>query len=81
MSLHVQGEVIAAREAPVAVPALERLGPGVFAIVPGQLVRAGESPLAALPAALVWLLSCWAKRETEGWRLMRAGEDFLREAC
>ena len=38
VSLHVEGEVIAAREAAVAVPALERLRPGVLAVVARQLV-------------------------------------------
>jgi hypothetical protein len=57
VSLHVEGEMIAAREATVAVPALEGLGSGVFAIVAREFVRAGESPLAALPAALVRLFS------------------------
>lgn len=34
---------------PVTVVALKRLGTGVFAVVPRQLVAPGESPLAALP--------------------------------
>lgn len=54
--------MIAAREASVAVPALERLRPGVLAVVAGQLVGARESPLATLPAALVRLLS-WNQTE------------------
>lgn len=37
--------------------ALKRLGAGVFAVVPRQLVAPGESPLAALPRALVRLLT------------------------
>ena len=50
--------MIAAREASVAVPALERLRAGVLAVVARQLVGTRESPLATLPAALVRLLSC-----------------------
>lgn len=42
---------------PVTVVALKRLGAGVFAVVPRQLVAPGESPLAALPRALVRLLT------------------------
>lgn len=38
VSLHVQRQVVGAREAAVAHAALERLGPGVFAVVAGQLV-------------------------------------------
>lgn len=34
---------------PVAVVALERLRPGVFAVVSRQLVTAGKTPFAALP--------------------------------
>lgn len=62
MSLHVQRQVIRAAEAPFAMVALERLGPCVFAIVTGQLVRPRKPPLASLPGALVRLLS-W-KKET-----------------
>lgn len=42
---------------PVTVVALEGLGASVFPVVPRQLVAPGESPLAALPRALVGLLA------------------------
>lgn len=42
---------------PVAVGTLEGLGPGVFAVVPRQLVAPGETPLTALPGALVRFLT------------------------
>lgn len=50
--------MIAAREASVAMPTLERFRASVLAIVARQLVGTRESPLATLPAALVRLLSC-----------------------
>ncbi|TKC34877.1 hypothetical protein EI555_009987, partial [Monodon monoceros] len=56
--LHVQGQVVRAGEAAVAHAALEGLGPRVFAVVSGQLVRAREPPVAAFPGALVRLLTC-----------------------
>lgn len=49
--------MVAAGEASVAVPTLERLRAGVLAVMARQFVRARESPLAALPAALVRLLA------------------------
>ena len=49
--------MIAAREASVAVPALERFRAGVLAVVARQLVGSREPPLATLPAALVRLLA------------------------
>lgn len=56
--LHVQREMIATGERALAEVALEGLLAGVLAVVPRQLVRAGELPRAALPCALVRLLSC-----------------------
>jgi len=55
-----EGEVCFDR--PVTVVALKRLGAGVFAVVPRQLVAPGESPLAALPRALVRLLTWGMKK-------------------
>jgi len=49
---------------PVTVVALKRLGAGVFAVVPRQLVAPGESPLAALPRALVRLLTWGGEKNT-----------------
>lgn len=56
--LHVQCQVVRAGEAPFTVLALEWLTAGVLAVMAGQLVRASESPLAALPRALVGLFTC-----------------------
>jgi len=58
MSLHVEGQVVRAGEAPVAMGALERLQSGVLPMVTGQLVRSGEAPLAALPGATVGFFAC-----------------------
>ena len=56
MSFEVEGEVVGARKAAVTMPALERLGPRVLAVVAGELVAAREAPLAPLPRATVRLL-------------------------
>ena len=57
VSLHVQREMVRAREGPLTEPALERPVAGVLAVVASQLVRASELPTAAFPAALVRLLA------------------------
>ena len=57
MSLHVQGQVVAAGERPGAEVALEGLRPRVLAVVPRQLVGAGKLPAAAVPGALIRLLA------------------------
>lgn len=57
VSLHVQRQVVGAGEAAVAHPALERLGTRVLPVVAGQLVRPRKPPVAALPGALVGLLT------------------------
>ena len=57
MALHVQCQVVRARESSLAEPALERPVASVLAVVASQLVRAGELPAASLPAALVRLLA------------------------
>lgn len=49
---------------PVTVVALKRLGASVFAVVPRQLVAPGKSPLAALPRALIRLLTWGMKKKT-----------------
>lgn len=49
VALPVQGEVIGAREAALAIRALERLGSGVFAVMTCQLVGTCELPRAAFP--------------------------------
>lgn len=56
--LHVQGQVVRPGEGPVAEVALEGPVPGVLAVVAGELVGAGELPAAALPVAVVRLLTC-----------------------
>lgn len=49
--------MITAGEGTLAEVALEGAVTGVFPVVPGQLVRAGELPPAALPRAVVRLLA------------------------
>lgn len=61
----VQGEVVRPGEGAVALGAAERLDPRVLAEVSRQLVGAGEAPGAALPGAVVGLLS-WRQQETRG---------------
>lgn len=56
--LHVQGQVVGPGERPVAEVALEGPVPGVLAVVAGEFVGAGELPAAALPVAVVRLLTC-----------------------
>ena len=55
--LHVQGQVVGPGEAPLAHPALERLGPGVLPVVPGQFVGPSEAPLAVREVASVRLFT------------------------
>ena len=57
VSFSVQRQMVGAAEGAVARLADERLGAGVLANVSGQLVRAGEAPVAALPGAEVRLLA------------------------
>lgn len=45
-------------EGPVALLALEGAVPRVFAVVPGQFIRAGELPPTAIPVTVVRLLTC-----------------------
>lgn len=75
VSLHVEREVIAAREASVAVPALEGLRSGVLAVVTRKLVRTSESPLAPLPAALVRLFT--RMRPLVGFKMRAFGINLL----
>lgn len=58
VALHVQGQMIRAREAAAAGQALEGFGAGVFPVVSGELIRSGEAPVAVLPCAAVRLLPC-----------------------
>lgn len=57
MAAAVQGQVVRPGKGTVALGAAERLDPRVFAEVSGQLVGAGEAPRAALPGAVVGLLT------------------------
>ena len=57
MSLHVQTEVVTPSKSPITEVTLERFHPCVFPVVSCQLVRPGELPVTALPAAAVRLLS------------------------
>lgn len=58
MAAGVLGQVVAPHEPPVTHGAGELLLPGVGSPVPGELIGAGEPPLAALPAAAERLLPC-----------------------
>lgn len=58
VSLHVERQVVAAREAPFADFALEGLGARVLPVMPRQLVRPGELIVALGPLAGVRLLPC-----------------------
>lgn len=62
VSLHVQGEVVGSGKGARADGTLEGLGAGVLPIVTRQLVRTGETPVAAVPRTPVRLLTC-SKRE------------------
>lgn len=48
--------MVAAGEASVAMPTLERLCAGVLAVMARQFIRTRESPFAALPTTLVRFL-------------------------
>lgn len=58
VTLHVQGQVVGAREAAAAGDTFERFGAGVFPVVSGELVGPGEAPVAVLPRAAIRLLTC-----------------------
>lgn len=65
MPLHVERQVVGAGEAAVADGALEGLCPRVLPVVARQLVGAREPPVAALPRALVGLLT-WNRAGRNG---------------
>lgn len=58
MPLHVKRQMVRPGEGALTQVALERPVSGVFPEMTGQLVGAGEFPTTALPAAVVWLLTC-----------------------
>lgn len=78
VTLHVQGQVVGAREAAAAGDALEGFGSGVFPVVSGELVRPGEAPVAALPCAAVRLLTC---EEEEDRTLAMCTTSFIEKMC
>ena len=65
VAFEMQGQVIRAREAALAVDALERLGARVLAIVARQFVAARKSPQTALPRAVVRLLNCRTRNKNK----------------
>ena len=56
MSLHVQAQVITPSKSSVTKMTFEGFAAGVFAVMPGELVRSGKLPVTSLPAAQVRLL-------------------------
>lgn len=58
--------MVGAGEGAVALGAAEGLDPRVLAEVSGQLVGAGEAPGAALPGAVVRLLTCRGRSREAG---------------
>lgn len=60
----VQCQVVWAGEAAIAVRALEWLHARVFAVMPGQFIRASKLPGAAFPGALVGFLPWKKQRDT-----------------
>lgn len=58
MPLHVQRQVVGAREGTVAQVALEGPVARVLAVVAREFVGARELPAAAVPVAVVGLLAC-----------------------
>lgn len=57
VSLHVQGEVVRSGKGARADGALEGLGARVLPVMARQLIRTGETPVAAVPRAPVRLLT------------------------
>ena len=63
VALHVQRQVVRTAEAAVTVATLEGFGSGVFAVMAGELVGAGEAPLATGPGTPIGFLT-WNERKT-----------------
>lgn len=53
MTLHVQRQMVGAWETTITVATFERFRPCMFAIMAGQFITAGKSPLTTLPRAFV----------------------------
>ena len=66
--LHVEREMVAARERPLAAPAYVGFGPGMFAMVSRELVGASEAPRALLPRTFVRLFA-WIEGEQVGYKI------------
>ena len=71
----MQGQVVGAGEAAAAGHTLEGLGAGVLPVVTGQLVRAGEAPITALPGTAVGLLPCRRSRRRRRRRRRMRGDE------
>ena len=77
--LLVDGEVVGAREPPVALGAVERAFAGVFAPMSRQLVGPREPPRAARPVARVRLLAGVLAHVRRQLRRLGVGAAALRE--
>lgn len=73
VSLHVQGKVVRPGKGPVALLALKGPVPCVFAVVPGQFIRAGEFPPTAVPVTVVRFLACVSPQVRLEMRTLRIG--------
>lgn len=73
--LHVQGEVVGPGEGARADGALEGFGARVFPVMARQLVRTGETPIAAVPRTPVRLLTRVSPEV--GFQMGRLGVDLL----
>ncbi len=77
MSLHVQRQVIAAREGPLAQLALKRPHARVLAVVSRELVTSRKLPPAALPRAVIGLLARVRAHVRLQMRALRVGLDTV----
>ena len=78
--LHVQRQVVGAREGTVAQVALEGPVARVLAVVARELVRSRELPAAAFPVAVVGLLAC-RERARAGLSFPPAGDSRYSLCC
>lgn len=78
--LHVQRQVVGAREGTVAQVALEGPVARVLAVVARELVRSRELPAAAFPVAVVGLLAC-RERARAGLSFSPAGDSRYSPRC
>lgn len=80
VSLHVQRQVVGAREGTVAQVALEGPVARVLAVVARELVRSRELPAAAFPVAVVGLLAC-RERARAGLSFPSVGDSRYSPRC